>query len=116
MTLDDVNILQSLSTDQRLHFYEVLAHTLTVSVRGVWVRDDITDSHKLSQLKSLNEILHRVTAIISVIRLRSHEWSDADLFATIRAWLKDEPQLESSIEFALTHSFQCAKAHPRPLA
>jgi len=116
MTLDDVNFLQALSSEQRLHFYEVFAHSLTVAVRGVWVRDDITDSHKLSQLKSLNEALHRVTAIISVIRLHSHEWSDADLFHDIRFWLKEEPTLESSIEFALTHSFQCAKAHPRPLA
>ena len=39
----------SLGAEQRLHFYEVLAHDLTVSVRGIWSDAGIADAERLSE-------------------------------------------------------------------
>lgn len=54
--------ISSLSSDARLHFYELLAHNLTVSIRGVWSEPAFSESQKLNHIYQINEILHRVTA------------------------------------------------------
>src|SRR6478735_6933547 len=51
-----------MSPERRLHFYEVLAHQLTVVARMIWSDDALDDTGKIAQLKWLNEILHGVTA------------------------------------------------------
>ncbi len=65
-----------LTEDQRLHFYEVLAHNLTVAIRGVWSDESISDAEKVERIKWINEILHRSTAKVYVLRLKSHVWTE----------------------------------------
>jgi hypothetical protein len=48
-----------LSEEQRLHFYEVLAHNLTVAVRGVWSDSETSDAEKVERMKWVNEVLSR---------------------------------------------------------
>jgi hypothetical protein len=77
----------ALTDEQRLHYYEVLGHQLTVAARMVWSDDKLTDAQKVSRLKWLNEILHRVTAKVYTLRLQTHEWTETDSFQDIRHWV-----------------------------
>jgi len=67
-----------LSDEQRLHFYEMLAHNLTVGIRGIWSDERIDDTEKVDRMKWVNEILHSVTARVYVLRLKTHEWTEED--------------------------------------
>ena len=73
-----------LTEEQRLHFYEVLAHNLTVAIRGVWSDTSLGDVEKVERMKWINEILHR--AKMSPVKL-THSLSEAEverLFASTR--------------------------------
>lgn len=43
--------MAALTAEQRLHFHEVLAHNLTVAIRGVWSDDTIADAEKVERIK-----------------------------------------------------------------
>jgi hypothetical protein len=47
--------------DERLKFYECLAHNLIVSVRASWSDEGLTEGEKVGSLKWLNKIMHRLT-------------------------------------------------------
>lgn len=87
MTFDYAGQISSLNDEQRLHFYEVLAHQLTIADRGVWSDNHFTDSEKVAQLKAINEILHRVTARVFNLRLRTDNWTEADMSSCIHGWV-----------------------------
>jgi hypothetical protein len=87
----------SLGHEQRLHFYEVLAHNLTVAVRGIWSDPRITDAEKVERMKWVNEVLHRVTAKVYVLRLRTHEWTEADFEGMIVGYIQSHPNIASDI-------------------
>ena len=78
MLKDYIEILESLDRDQKLSFYESLAHLLTVCIRAIWSDEDLQDHEKLKAIKWMNEIMHRVTAKITVERTNGHDWSESD--------------------------------------
>jgi hypothetical protein len=69
--------MEELNEEQRRTFYECLAHNLTIAVRDVWSSDQMP-TDKVEQLKWLNEIQHRVTVTIMVLRTHDQEWSERD--------------------------------------
>ena len=69
MDFDFPNLIGGLNDEQRMRFYENLAHNLTVSVRGVWSDEHLTDSKKVECLKWLNEIMHRVVMKAALLRV-----------------------------------------------
>jgi hypothetical protein len=74
----DLKELKALTSEQRLHFFERLAHDLTITMRAAWSEPTLGVEDKVEAMKAINECLHRVTARISVERLKIHEWSDED--------------------------------------
>jgi hypothetical protein len=70
--------MRELSHEQRLHYYEILAHNLTVAVRGIWSDEQTDDAEKVDRMKWMNELLHRVTAKVYVLRLKTHVWTEED--------------------------------------
>ena len=98
--------MAQLSTDQRLHFYEVLAHNLTVGMRGVWSNDALSDAEKIDRMKWVNELLHRVTAKVYVLRLKTHEWTEADFGEMIDGYMRSHPGIASTIEEAVRISYR----------
>lgn len=67
-----------------MHFFELLAHNLTVAARVVWVDEQLTPTEQVQSLKAINECLHRATSRIWVERLRTHDWSDEDFIPMLR--------------------------------
>jgi hypothetical protein len=109
MKFDYVSQIQSLNEEKRLHFYEVLAHNLTVSIRSIWSTNGLSDSEKLEQIKAVNEILHQVTSKVWVTRLHTHEWSEADMWSSIRHSIGQAPEVAGEIESAIDFSFNAVQ-------
>lgn len=99
----------ALDSEQRLLFYEVLAHNLTVSVRAIWSEEELSAGQKVEQLKWLNEIMHRVTSKVRVLRLNLHEWTETDSWEDIKHWVSLCPSLDGEIEWAIRTSYATIK-------
>ncbi len=105
---DFVQQVSELDEAQRLQCYESLAHNLTVSIRGVWSTGDIPDSEKVDRIKWINEILHRATRMITVLRTHEHEWPDKDFDNEIRHWISQNPAIDGTLGWAVKTSFKKA--------
>jgi hypothetical protein len=99
--------ISSLSSDARLHFYELLAHNLTVSIRGVWSEPALSESQKLNHIYLINEILHRVTAKVYTLRLGLHEWTEVDTWAMIEGYIVENQAIETDVLAAIGNSYKC---------
>jgi hypothetical protein len=108
MPFDYPKAIGALPDDRRLLFYELLAHNLTVIVRGIWSDEGIADAEKVDRMKWVNEILHRVTSKIRVLRLGEHEWTEEDSWEDIRHWVRQNPAIEGYIHAAIKWSYDYA--------
>jgi hypothetical protein len=82
------------------------SHNLTVGMRAVWSDDDLDDAEKLDRMKWVNELLHRVTAKIYVLRLKTHEWTEADFGELIDGYMRSHPGIASIVEGAVGYSYR----------
>jgi hypothetical protein len=96
----------ALTDEQRLRFYEVLAHQLTITVRGVWSDASLSDAEKVERMKWVNEILHRATAKVWVLRLKTHEWTEEDFAALVQGYIEQHPGIEKEVVAAVNRSYQ----------
>ncbi|QEG31692.1 hypothetical protein GobsT_65360 [Gemmata obscuriglobus] len=95
-----------LTEEQRLHYYEVLAHNLTVAVRGIWSDERISDTEKVDRMKWVNEILHRVTAKVYVLRLKTHEWTEEDFEGLILGYVTAHPGIAGEVGWAVKATYR----------
>jgi hypothetical protein len=98
--------MAKLTDEQRLHFYEVLAHNLTVGIRGVWSDESISDAEKVERMKWINEILHRVTAKVYVLRLKTHEWTEEDFERFLLESVSAHPGIAHEVGWAVRFSYR----------
>jgi hypothetical protein len=101
-----VEMTSALTAEQRLHFYEVLAHNLTVAIRGVWSDASIGDAEKIERIKWVNEVVHRATAKVWVLRLRTHEWTEEDFGSLVQGYIDQHPGIEKEVVAAVSRSYQ----------
>src|SRR5437763_16435975 len=98
--------MEKLTDEQRLHFYEVLAHNLTVAIRGIWSDEQIDDAEKVDRMKWVNEILHSVTAKVYVLRLKTHAWTEEDFENLILGYIASHPSIAEEVGKAVRRSYQ----------
>ena len=91
-----------------LIFYESLALNLTITISVVWGDDARTDSQKLSAVRCINEILHRVVSKITVVRTDSGEWSESEMWGEIKRWVGQERSISGDVGWAIRRSFDVA--------
>jgi hypothetical protein len=103
--------MAKLTEDQRLHFYEVLAHNLTVATRGVWSDDSIENAEKVERMKWINEILHRATAKVWVLRLRAHEWTEEDFDSLVEGYAAQCEGIKAEVFAAINRSYRAVTGH-----
>lgn len=106
---DYIKLIGELSDEERLKFYEILAHTLTVSVRAIWSDEALTDSEKVESLKWLNEIMHRVTMKSALLRTHKNTYSESDSWEDIKHWVSCCPDIERVVEWALRFSYDTCR-------
>jgi len=98
--------MAKLSGEQRLHFYELLAENLTVAIRGIWSNESISDAENVDRIKWVNELLHRVTAKVSVLRLKTHEWTEEDFGSLTRDIVSQSECIKGEVILAVKRSYQ----------
>ncbi len=76
-------LFSSATLAEQCHFWEVLAHNLTISVRAVWLDDGLSDADKVAQMNAINEFQHHVTAKIWQHRIKPDDWPAASFDAVI---------------------------------
>jgi hypothetical protein len=100
--------IKGFSPPQRLHFYELLAHNLTVSVRAIWSNENVSDGEKVDRIRLINEIQHHVTSKVYVLRLQLHEWTEEDSWKMITDYVAQNRGIESDVDAAIRLSYECA--------
>lgn len=103
---DFVTQVGALSPEALIRFYEVLEHSLTVSVRAVWSDETSSDAQKVERMKWLNEIMHRITMKTAALRMNRNERSEADTWNMIQAYLTTCPDLIPVVQFAITFTYR----------
>lgn len=106
MEFDFPNLIGALSNEERTSFYEILAHNLTVSVRGIWSDEHLTDSKKVKCLKCVNEIMHRVVMKAVLLRVQKNQFSESDSWEGIKHWVSLSPEIGAHVEWALKASYE----------
>ena len=109
MDFDYPNLIGALSEEERIRFYELLAHDLTVSVRRIWTDEHLTDSQKLEGLKYVNEIMHRVVMKAALLRVQKNKWSESDSWEDIKHWVSLCPEIDEPVEWALKFSYKACR-------
>ncbi len=105
MGFNSIGEISALTHEGRLHFYEVLAKNLTVSIRGVWSEPDLNDAEKLDRIYLLNEILHRITARVYTLQLNLHEWSEPDSWKMTQGYIAQKKAIEKDVMAAIAFSY-----------
>jgi hypothetical protein len=94
----------ALNSEQRLYFYELFAHFLTVSMRGILFTEGIPDEERVERAKWVNEIAHRITYKIFVTHKKG-EWTDADIWEMIKMNMEKFPAIEQDVNSAIEWSY-----------
>jgi hypothetical protein len=109
MQFDFPKLIGELGDEERIGFYEILAHNLTVAVRGIWSDEKLTDEQRVEQMKWLNEIMHRVVMKSAYLRMERNQWSEVDSWEDIKHWVAQSPELGSAVEWALKLSYRSCR-------
>jgi hypothetical protein len=106
MNFDYPEKIEALNPKQRLYFYELFAHFLTVSLRGVLFTEGFADSERVERAKWLNEIAHRITYKIFVMNKNpAAKWTDAEIQEMIRMNIEKHPPIEADVTAAVEMSY-----------
>ena len=103
---DYVRDVGALPPDLLAHFYEILAHNLTVSVRAIWSDEELNDAQRVEQMKWINEIMHRIVMKSSLLRIGRNNRSELETWEMIQSYIDECPALAPHIAFATRFSYQ----------
>jgi hypothetical protein len=98
--------IEALTPRQRLYFYQLFAHFLTVSMRGVLFTEGFVDAERVERAKWLNEIAHRITYKIFVMSKKPEaKWTDAEIREMIEMNIEKYPAIETDVTSAIELSY-----------
>jgi len=106
MKFEFSKLIGDLSDDERLRFYEILAHNLTVSVRGIWSDDQLSDHERVEHMKWVNEIMHRVVMKSAKLRMKQDDYSEGDFWEGIKHWVAHPQTLVAPLSGPLKQVIQ----------
>lgn len=104
-----IQTIEALDRDQKLSFYESLAHLLTVYIRAIQSDEDLEDHEKLEAIKWMNEIMHSVTAKITVERTNSHDWSESDFLNMVTEYCDKNAVTKHYVEYSYSDLLKSIK-------
>lgn len=105
MNFDYPELISALNPVQRLRFYELFAHFLTVSMRGILFFEGIPDQNRVERAKWLNEIAHRITYKVFAMQKNQSKNNDADVWQMIRINVEKDLAIEADVNAALELSY-----------
>lgn len=106
MNFNYLEKIEAFDFRQRVYFYELFAHFLTVSLRGVLFTEGVADEERVERAKWLNEIAHRITHKIFVMDKKPDaRWSDAEILEMIEMNIEKYPPIERDVTAAIEMSY-----------
>ena len=114
VTLNYVEQVGGLADENLIRFYEYFAHALTVSVRGIWSDESLSDAQKVEGLKWLNEILHRVVQKSDALRLNRNKLTEADTWGMSQHYVSLCLNISGHIAAATISTYQSAVGYTVP--
>lgn len=108
-------LLHGADRDSQLHFWEVLAHNLTIAVRAVWSDALLDNADKVDQIKFINELQHHVTAKVYTFRLDEYEWPPAEFDREIEVLAGRCPAIRSHLLSAVTFTARSVLGQEPPV-
>jgi hypothetical protein len=92
---------------QRIYFYQLLAHFLTVAMRGILFFEGIPDEERVERAKWLNEIAHRITLKVFLqVRNPERKWTDEEIWEMITKNIEKHPATEADVNLAIEMSYK----------
>lgn len=97
----------ALNPQQKIYFYQLFAHFLTVSMRGVLFFEGIPDEERVERAKWLNEIAHRISyKIFLQERHPERKWTDEEVWETIKINIAKHPSTEEDVNLAIETAYK----------
>ncbi len=107
MNFDFIESIGALSPQQKTYFYQLLAHFLTVSMRGVLFFEGIPDDERVERAKWLNEIAHRITyKIFLQDNNPQKKWTDEEVWEMIKINVAKHSATEADVSLAIETSYK----------
>ena len=98
-----------LNDNEKIKFYELLTHKLTVSIRAIIYNKETSSKEKLDQVKWLNEIIHELVQRTSHLRLGCNSRTDEEFYKNTKHWIQQNKSIHSDVSWAFTSSFDALK-------
>ncbi|MEZ5426653.1 MAG: hypothetical protein R2747_10335 [Pyrinomonadaceae bacterium] len=106
MNFDYAESIGALDADQRVYFYQLLAHFMTVSMRGILFHEGVADEERIERAKWLNEIQHRITYKIFLLKKNSSDYPEEEIWDMIRQNSNKHPKTADDVNLAIETSFK----------
>lgn len=106
MTINYQEAITLLSPNERLYFYELFAHQLTSSIRGVLFTEELSDIERVDRAKWLNEINHRITFNIFFLdKENSQQLNESQIWEMINQNVEKNTAIAETVNTAMKHSY-----------
>ena len=107
MNDDYTEKIRALTPEQRVYFYQLFAHFLTVAMRGILFFEGIPDNERVERAKWLNEIAHRITYKVFLQNKNPQaKWTDAEVWEMIAKNTVKYPATEADVNLAVEMSYK----------
>ena len=107
MNFDYIKKIGASTSEQRIYFYQLFAHFLTVSMRGVLFFEGVPDDERVERAKWLNEIAHRITYKVYLQHKNpAAKWTDAEVWEMIGKNTVKHPATEADVNLAVEMSYK----------
>ncbi len=110
-TYEYYKVVEALSEDERLIFYESFSVGLTVATRMLLGDPRIGERDKLKRVELINDILHGSTAKIPVMRLKLHEWTEDDFWRMVASDVSRDLAIAPLVDYAARGGLDAVKSN-----
>ncbi len=105
MNFNFVESIGALEKEQKNYFYELFAHFLTVSMRGILFFEGIPEDERIERAKWLNEISHRITYKVFFLQKGRTDYSEVEIWEMIQQNAEKHPKTLEDVTAAIDLSY-----------
>jgi hypothetical protein len=101
MLKNTLALLNTLSKQQRQHFFVSFAANLTIAIRDAGANQNLSDNIKIGTIKLINECVHRVLNQAMTLYSDNPTWEDIEVFEFIQSLVIKNKTISDNIANAL---------------
>lgn len=105
MSINFVESIGALEDKQKNYFYDLFAHFLTDSMRGILFFEGIPEDERIERAKWLNEIAHRITYKVFYLQKGRADYSEEEIWKMIGQNAEKHPKTWEDVTAAIELSY-----------